>query len=123
MTKYTAFELNGGYMPSMIKELCSNEVIPKGIKAFADQALQNLTESHDSIIKARVFQAQNANTHQGKEPTILPGDLVYLSTKNLNLPKRTARKLCPNYIGPYKAAKGDVSNSTYMLKLPVALQE
>jgi hypothetical protein len=123
MTKYAPFELTGGHMPSMIKELRSDEVIPKGIKAFADQALQNLAEAHDSIIKARVFQTRNTNTHRGKEPTISPGDLVYLSTKNLNLPKGRARKLCPKYVGPYKVVKADPSNSTYTLDLPVALQE
>ena len=31
MTKYAPFELNGGYMPSMIKELRTDEVIPKEI--------------------------------------------------------------------------------------------
>jgi hypothetical protein len=122
-TKYAPFELNGRYMPSMIKELCSNEVIPKGIKAFVDQALQNLAEAHDFIIEARVFQTRNTNTHHRKEPTILSGDLVYLSTKNLNLPKGRARKLCPKYVGPYKVAKADLSNLMYTLELPVALQE
>ena len=53
-TKYAPFELNGGYMPSMIKELRMDEAIPKGIKAFVDQALQNLAEAHDTIIEARV---------------------------------------------------------------------
>jgi hypothetical protein len=122
-TKYAPFKLNGGHMPSMIKELRSDEVIPKGIKAFVDQALQNLAEAHDLIIEARVFQTRNANTHRGKEPTISPGDLVYLATKNLNLPKGRVRKLCPKYVGPYKVVKADPSNSTYTLDLPVALQE
>jgi hypothetical protein len=61
-TKYAPFELNGGYMPSMIKELRADEVIPKGIKAFTDQALQNLAEAHDAIIEARVVQVSYANT-------------------------------------------------------------
>ena len=61
-TKYAPFELNGGYMPSMIKELRSDKIIPKGIKAFGDQALQNLAEAHDTIIEARVFQTSYANT-------------------------------------------------------------
>jgi hypothetical protein len=43
--------------------------------------------------------------------------------KNLNLPKGRARKLCPKYVGPYKVVKADLSNSTYTLDLPVALQE
>lgn len=122
-TKYAPFELNGGYMPSMIKELCMDKVIPKKIKAFADQALQNIAEAHDAIIKARVFQTSYANTHWREEATISQGNLVYLSMKNLNLPKGRARNLCPKYVGPYKVAKARPVNSTYTLELPVALQE
>jgi hypothetical protein len=48
---------------------------------------------------------------------------VYLSTKNLNLPKGRARKLCPKYAGPYKVVKADLANSIYTLELPGALQE
>ncbi len=54
---------------------------------------------------------------------IAVGDLVYLSTKNLNMPKDRARKLCPKYIGPYKVAKTRPETSTYTLELPAALQE
>jgi hypothetical protein len=82
-------------MPSMIKELCTDEVIPKGIKAFADQALQNLAEAHDTMIKARVFQTRNTNTHQREEHTISPGDLVYLSTKKLESTKRKSKETLP----------------------------
>ena len=123
-TKYVAFELTGGYMPSMIKELRADNAIPKGIKTFADQALQNLAEAHDTIIEARVFQMSYPNNCQGKEHPISPGNLVlYLLTKNLNLPKGRARKLCPKYVGPYKVAKAEPANSTYTLELPVALQK
>jgi hypothetical protein len=50
-TRYAPFELNGGYMPSMIQEFCLDEAIPKGIKSFATQALQNLANAHDTIIE------------------------------------------------------------------------
>jgi hypothetical protein len=50
-------------MPSMIKEICTDEVIPQGIKSFAAQALLNLVDAHDAIIEIRVFQTRNANRH------------------------------------------------------------
>ncbi|KXN92812.1 hypothetical protein AN958_05703, partial [Leucoagaricus sp. SymC.cos] len=60
-TGYAPFELNGGYMPSMIKEVRDDNSPPQGIKKFANVALANLAAAHDVIIKARVFQTQQAN--------------------------------------------------------------
>ncbi|KAG6894005.1 hypothetical protein C0992_007874 [Termitomyces sp. T32_za158] len=40
-TGYAPFELNSGYMPSMIKELHTDEVIHCGVKEFAQNALMN----------------------------------------------------------------------------------
>ena len=85
-TKYAPFELNNGYMPSMIREIRSDDVAPKGIKDFAKQALQNLTDAHNAIIEVRVFQTHHANNRRTTEPRLTKGDLVFLSTKNLNLP-------------------------------------
>jgi hypothetical protein len=121
-TKYAPFELNSGYMPSMIREIRSDSAIPKGIKEFAKQALQNLAEAHDAIIEARVFQTRNANNHRRPEPKLDKGDLVFLSMKNLNLPKGRARKLCPKFVGPYKISEAKPDTSTYILELPTALQ-
>ncbi|KAF9545921.1 hypothetical protein CPC08DRAFT_618538, partial [Agrocybe pediades] len=81
-TKYAPFELNGGYMPSMIREIRGDTPLSKGIKSFAEQALINLADAHDAIIAARVFQTRNANKRRGSEPLLHKGDLVYLSTKN-----------------------------------------
>jgi hypothetical protein len=122
-TKYAPFELNGGYMPSMIKEIRTDEVIPQGIKSFAAQVLLNLADAHDVIIETRVFQTRNANRHHREETTILRGDLMYLSTKNLNLPKGRAHKLCPKYVGPYRVLRAKTETLMYTLELPAALQQ
>jgi transposase InsO family protein len=122
-TRYAPFELNGGYMPSMIREIRTDEAIPKGIKEFANSALQHLAEAHDAIIKARVFQTRKANEHRAAEPDITKGTLVFLSMKNLNLPKGRARKLCPKFVGPYKVLQAEHTTSRYTLELPTALQE
>lgn len=122
-TGYAPFELNGGYMPSMIKEIRDDDVITKGIKDFAKTALQNLAEAHDTIIEARAVQNHNANRKWGEEPPIAKGDLVYLSTKNLNLPKSRAKKLCPKYVGSYKVMEARPESSNYVIELPTALQK
>jgi ribosomal protein S3AE len=56
VTQYVPFELNREYMPSMIREIHADGTIPQGIKVFANQALQNLADAHDTIIETRVFQ-------------------------------------------------------------------
>ena len=50
------------------------------------------------------------------------GDLVYLSTKELNLPKGRAKKLLLLFIGPYEILKAHPETSTYTLKLPPELE-
>ena len=47
--------------------------------------------------------------------------MVYLSTKNLALPKGWARKLLPRYIGPYKVVEAHTAASTATLELPPEL--
>jgi len=48
-TGYSPFELNYGYMPSIIQEIQQKEAIAKGIKMFTATALQNLAEAHNAI--------------------------------------------------------------------------
>jgi hypothetical protein len=50
------------------------------------------------------------------------GDLVYLSTKNINFPKGLARKLIPKYIGPYKIIR-DFKNQSFEIELPSYLKQ
>ena len=56
-------------------------------------ALHNMVIAHHSIIAERVFQQFHANKHRRGEPDIKPGEFVYLSTKNLAMPKGCASKL------------------------------
>ena len=47
----------------------------------------------------------------------LPGDFIYLSTRNLTLPKGRAKKLQPKYIGPYKVVEAHTAALTVRLEL------
>jgi hypothetical protein len=86
-TGFAPFELSSAYMPTMIHQLPESNTAPPGMRTFAQQALQNLAAAHKAIIASHVFQRHYANVHRCQEPTIKQGDLVYLSTKNLSLPK------------------------------------
>lgn len=123
-TGFAPFELNYGVMPRMTVPDAHDASVP-GVRQFADRAAANLLRAHDAIIDSRVHQTHHANKrrrdediHHGSLSPIGPGDLVYLSTANLNLPKGRARKLTPRYIGPYLVKHGDSKTSAYTLDLP-----
>lgn len=88
-----------------------------GVKAFAERALTNLTIAHDSIIASRSLQAHYVNHHCSADDLLKTGDLVYLATKNLNLPKGCMCKLLPIYTGLYPVMSYNPSTSNYTLEL------
>ncbi|KIL61396.1 hypothetical protein M378DRAFT_37734, partial [Amanita muscaria Koide BX008] len=75
-----------------------------GVEEFASNLKTALMKAHDAIIDARVRQTEQANRHRRKAE-FKAGDLVYLSTKNLRLPRGRARKLVPKYIGPFTVTR------------------
>ncbi|OJT06580.1 hypothetical protein TRAPUB_2560 [Trametes pubescens] len=78
--------------------------------------------AHDAILQSRVAMVHHANKLRADEPNpYKAGDLVYLSTRNLTLPKNWARKLAPKYIGPYRVLKANPEVSSYTLELPSEL--
>ena len=85
--------------------------------------MQNLAEAHDAIIEARVFQTKHTNERRIEDPDIKEESLIFLSTKNLNLPKGRVSKLCPKFVGPWKVEKAWPETSTYRVELPTALQD
>lgn len=120
-TGYAPFELNYAYMPTMINQVSVDQGSSPGVKAFAQQALYNIAAAHDAIIASRVFQRHYANARRRPELKINEDDLVYLSTKNLSLPKGRVSKLLPKYIGPYKVVRAMPETSNYDIELPEEL--
>jgi hypothetical protein len=86
-TGMAPFKINYGFMPCMMHELPVTEHIPPGVRIFAMNTLRNMAVAHDSIIAERIFQCHHANKHRRGEPDVRQGELVYLSMKNLALPK------------------------------------
>ena len=52
----------------MIHKYKTSKDIPLGVHNFADNALQNLLDAHDSVIESRVTQKHHANKQYDKEP-------------------------------------------------------
>lgn len=93
-TGYAPFELNYGYIPRWMTTPVGESPYG-GVSYFAERARSNLLRAHDAIIESRVNQTYYANRKRRDAPKYAKGQLVYLSTKNLNLPKGRARKLLP----------------------------
>ena len=51
----------------------------------------------------------------------MAGDLVYVSTADLSLPKGRASTLLPKYVGPFKILDAQPSVLTYKVELPTQL--
>lgn len=115
-TGYAPFFLNHGRMPRpMIWDNPRSDEYP-GVRAYAQKVKQAVMATHDSIIAARVKQTRDANRRRRPAP-FTKDDLVYVSTRNISLPKGLARKLVPKYIGPYRIIN-DFDNNSYQLELP-----
>jgi hypothetical protein len=68
-----------------------------------------------------VFQKYYADRRRREEPDIKVDDLVYLSMKNMAMPKGRAGKLMSKFIVPYKVMKLYPETSNYTLELPPEL--
>ncbi|PIL26323.1 hypothetical protein GSI_12079 [Ganoderma sinense ZZ0214-1] len=119
-TGFAPFFLNTGRMPrAMVWDSATQDEYP-GVRVFAQRVKNAVMAAHDSILAARVKQTRNANRHRRPAP-FAAGDLVYISTLNISLPKGYARKLAPKYIGPYRIVR-DFGNSSYQIDLPSNLR-
>ena len=119
---FAPFELNYGYMPSMNPGITPEPSKVPGVKQFVARALQNLADAHDAIIESRVRQTHNANRRRRDDDEFKDGDLVYVSTEDLSLPKGRATKLLPKYVGPFKILDAQTSTSSYRVELPARLR-
>ena len=97
-TGYAPFELVYGFMPKMTMEIPPSDY--PGVVDFANKAKENLQSAHDAIIHNCIQQTIQANKRRHLDPPLEKGELAYLSTDKLNLPKGRAGKLTPLYIGP-----------------------
>jgi len=119
-TGFSPFFLNYGRMPRPMIWNAKSEF--PGVRIFAQRMKDAIMTAHDEIIEAQVRQTIQANRKRRTAEFKL-GDLVYLSTKNLSLPKKRARKLTPKYIGPFSITKEVEPGATFKLELSSELRK
>src|ERR1700692_3378166 len=74
------------------------------------------------LYRAMSFRLGMLIVDDEKDDPFAINDKVYLSTKNLNLPKNRSRKLMPKFIRPYKVTSNYLEDSRYTLELPNELK-
>src|SRR6266581_3327433 len=119
-TGYTPFKLVYGFMPRMIMEIPPSDY--PGVVDFTNKVKENLQRAHNTIIHNHVQQTIQVNKRRHLDPPLEKGELAYLSTDKLNLPKGRAGKLTPLYIGLYEILEAYPETSNYILKLPPQLK-
>lgn len=123
MLKLSPFEVNYGWSPTLLNLPKGDDTKYPGVQKFIDIAQQNVNMAHDAIITSRVNQTNDANKRHQEDPEIRVRDLVYVSTKDMNLPQGRAQKLMVKYIGPYEVVRANAKQSSYELKLPPELMK
>ena len=89
-----------GKIPRMPIDLLNNRSETPAVEDFIKKITGSIRQARENILKAQQGQKTQADKHR-RDHTFKIGDLVRLSTKNLNLPVGT-RKLSPKWVGPYK---------------------
>jgi hypothetical protein len=118
---FAPFELNYGHMPHINPGFVPTPSEVPGVKHFVTHTLQNLADAHDALIESHIQQTHYANCQCCKDDSFMAGNLIYVSTADLSLPKGQATKLLPKYIGPFKILKAHSDKSTYKVELPALL--
>src|SRR6266705_5908311 len=90
-TGYAPFKLVYGFMPRMMMEIPPSDY--PGVVDFANKVKENLQRAHDVIIHNCIQQTIQANKRRHLDLPLEKGELAYLSTDKLNLPKGRAGKL------------------------------
>ena len=119
---FAPFELNYGYTPSVNLGIVPEPRAVPSVRHFVERALQNLTDVHDAIIESQVRQTHNANRHRHEGDTFMAGNLVFVSTADLSLPKGRTHKLLPKFVSPFKILDAQPSTSTYKVELLAQLR-
>ena len=113
-TGFSPFYLNYGRNPSLM--IWKSEDVYPGVKQFAENMKDAIMSAHDAIIASRIQNTVQSNKKRAPA-AYKEGDLVYLSTKNISLPKGRARKLAPKYLGPFPITGIVKEGATYRLGL------
>ncbi|KEP44871.1 TY3B-TY3B-like protein, partial [Rhizoctonia solani 123E] len=112
--------LNYGCYPSGI--LWDTNMKYPGVRRILQVQKDALKIAHNHMIDLRMRMTIQANKHR-RPAEIEVGRKVWVSTKNMRLPKKVSRKLSRKNIGPCTVLKDITAGTTYKVDLPKDLRD
>ncbi|KAI4883279.1 hypothetical protein NFI96_028837 [Prochilodus magdalenae] len=114
-TSVTPFQCMLGYQPPLMPWSFQPSDVPS-VEHWMKRSEEVWEETHQHIEMALQRNKRHADKHRGNTPAYVPGDRVWLSTRDFRF-SEGCRKLLPKYIGPFKIIS-KVNDVTYKLELP-----
>jgi len=115
-THATPFFANYGYHPDTPATL---NLPQSSVGDYATKLKEIHIFIQQQAADAKEFQAAQANKHR-RHLTFQVGDLVRLTSTNINLANQPSKKLRDRFLGPFKVT-GIISRVAYRLQLPPAM--
>ncbi len=114
-TGLTPFKCILGYQPPLFPWSGEPSNLPS-VTEWLQRSEETWNQAHIHLQCAVRRQEEQANRHRRFQPQYIPGQWVWLSTRNLHL-RLPYRKLSPRYVGPFQILR-QITPVSFSLDLP-----
>uniref|UniRef100_A0A3P9L311 Gypsy retrotransposon integrase-like protein 1 n=1 Tax=Oryzias latipes TaxID=8090 RepID=A0A3P9L311_ORYLA len=118
-TGMSPFEASLGFSPPLFPSQELDLAVPS-VQLHLQRCQDIWRQARAALLRSKESNCQIANRHRVVGPVYLPGQKVWLSSRNIPV-QVSSRKLAPRYIGPYEIDR-IINPSCVRLRLPAALK-